>query len=59
MNWTRIPVPIDNEAGRRSVVVELAEAGLVVRIVRERKGTSKNAPFAKYIEYAKKEEAEE
>lgn len=59
MEWTTIPVPIDNEQGRRSILAELAEAGLVVHVIKRRKGNSKNAPFARYIEYAEKEEAEE
>lgn len=59
MEWTMIPVPIDNEQGRRSILAELAEAGLAVHVVKRRKGNSKNAPFARYIEYAEKEETEE
>lgn len=59
MNWAMIPVPIDNEQGRRSILAELAEAGLVVHVVKKRKGNSKNAPFARYIEYAEKEDTEE
>jgi hypothetical protein len=59
MEWTTIPVPIDNEQGRRSILAELAEAGLVVHVIKKRKGNSKNAPFARYIEYAEKEEPEE
>lgn len=59
MEWMQIPVPIDNEQGRRSILAELAEAGLVVHVVKRRKGNSKNAPFARYIEYAEKEEPEE
>ena len=58
-DWTRIPVPIDSEPGRRCIVAELAEAGLAVRVSKRRKGNSKNAPFARYIEYATKEEIEE
>lgn len=59
MEWTMIPVPIDSEQGRRLILAELAEAGLVVHVVKRRKGNSKNAPFARYIEYAMKEEMEE
>lgn len=59
MEWTIIPVPIDNEQGRRNILAELAEAGLVVHVVKRRRGNSKNAPFARYIEYMEKDEQEE
>lgn len=59
MDWTMIPVPIDNEQGRRSILAELAEAGLVVHVVKKRRGNSKNSPFARYIEYMEKNDTEE
>ena len=59
MEWTTIPVPIDSEQGRRLILAELAEAGLVVHVVKRRRGSSKNAPFARFIEYAEKEDPEE
>lgn len=54
-----IPAPIESEQGRRNILAELAEAGLVVHVVKRRKSNSKNAPFARYIEYAEKENTEE
>lgn len=59
MDWTMIPVPIDNEQGRRSILAELAEAGLVVHVVKKRRGNSKNSPFSRYIEYMEKNDTEE
>lgn len=59
INWTLIPVPIDSEDGRKRILSELAEAGLAVHVVKKRRGNSKNAAFARYIEYAEKEEPEE
>lgn len=47
--WTRLPVPIENEADRRTLVSILASSGLEVRIVKERK--TKSSVYQKYIEY--------
>lgn len=47
--WTRIPVPIENEADRRALVSILASAGLTVRIIKERKSPS--SAYQRYIEY--------
>lgn len=47
--WTRIPLPIESEADRRTLVSILASAGLEVRIVRERK--TKSSAYQRYIEY--------
>ena len=58
MDWTRIPASIDNESARKGIVEALAEAGLAVRIVKERKGTYKTAPYAYFIEYVAEEEKE-
>lgn len=34
--WTRIPEPIESEADRRTLVAILANAGLEVRVTKER-----------------------
>lgn len=47
--WSRIPISIENEADRRTMVSILASAGLTVRIVRERKSPS--SAYQRYIEY--------
>lgn len=59
MDWTRIPASIDNEQARKNVVEALAEAGLAVRVRKERKGTYKTAPFAYFVEYMAEEVATE
>ena len=48
-DWTRIPVPIESEADRRSLVAILAAAGLEVRVVKER--PTKSSAYKRYIEY--------
>lgn len=47
--WIRVPVPIESEADRRTMVAVLASAGLEVRIVKERK--TKSSAYQRYIEY--------
>ena len=47
--WSRIPIPIENEADRRTMVSILVSAGLAVRIVKERKSPS--SAYQRYIEY--------
>ena len=42
--WVRIPFPIDAEEDRRSLCAILVSAGLSVRVVKARCGTSKNPP---------------
>lgn len=49
--WFRIPVPIESEADRRDLCAILAAAGLTIRIVKARSGTSKFAPFKRFVEY--------
>lgn len=51
MTWSRIPAPIESEADRRTLVSILASAGLETRIVKARSGTSKSAPYKRYVEY--------
>lgn len=46
--WTRIPLPIEAGADRRTLVSILASAGLEVRIVKERK--TKSSTYQRYIE---------
>ena len=50
-NWTRIPAPIEAEQDRRTICAILAEAGLAVRIVRIKVGTSNSAPRKRFVEY--------
>ena len=49
--WVCIPFPIDAEEDRRSLCAILASAGLSVRVVKARCGTSKNPPLKKFVEY--------
>lgn len=48
-DWTRIPVPIESETDRRSLVSILAAAELEVRIAKER--PTKSSSYKRYIEY--------
>ena len=50
--WVRIPFPIDAEEDRRSLCAILVSAGLSVRVVKARYGTSKNPPLKKFVEYS-------
>lgn len=52
--WTRIPAPIEAEQDRRTICATLAAAGLAVRIVKDRDGTSKSAPYKRFVEYMDK-----
>ena len=53
MEWIRIPEPIEKETDRRELAAILAECGMSVRIVKARAGTSKSAPWRKFVEYRK------
>ena len=50
-SWTRINAPIEREEDRRALCAILAEAGLAVRIVRIKVGTSNSAPRKRFVEY--------
>lgn len=47
--WTRIPVPIDNETDRRTMVCILAASGLEVRVIKVR--ATPSSSYKRYIEY--------
>lgn len=47
--WIRIPIPIEAEADRRTLVAILAAAGLEVRIVKER--PTKSSSYKRHVEY--------
>ena len=51
--WVCIPFPIDAEEDRRSLCAILASAGLSVRVVKARCGTSKNPPIKKFVGYSR------
>lgn len=47
--WIRIPIPIEAEADRRTLIAILAAAGLEVRIVKER--PTKSSAYKRFVEY--------
>ena len=51
--WVRIPFPIEAEEDRRALCAILAAAGMSVRIVKARYGTSKTPPMKKFVEYSR------
>lgn len=49
--WTRIPVPVEDDADRRQLCGILTACGLCARVVRVR--DKPKAPIKRYIEYAR------